>query len=442
MEPSDVTLASYHLSRMIRMGERSKRVALPAVSRGNPLIVYSATKQHFLSDNNDRDIDAVILSSFKKATGHRVSENEQRAWRDSLGFMARVLTDDAIPLTSATVHSHAYPSRGWPAHHRRDRRESHPPFEGTGRQRARLLKGNHEFVLIDDQKTVFEAAKAAAVRATQEAPQVVIIEGGPGTGKSVVAVNLLSDLLVAGRIGTYVSKNAAPRKVYEAKLARQMTASRFRSLFAGSGSFIEAPKVSNDFLVVDEAHRLNEKSGLYGNLGDHQVKEIMASSNCSIFFVDEDQRVTFKDVGTKAVIRSYAEQRGALVEEHTLLSQFRCAGSDGYIAWLDDVLGIRPTANTTLPLDDFDFHFFDSHNELNVAIEAKNAANKARVVAGYCWPWRSKADASAIDIEIGATIDAAGTSTPTAACGSSRPSPSPRSGASTPVRDWRWTTWA
>ena len=70
----------------------------------------------------------------------------------------------------------------------------------------------------------------------------------------------------------------------------------------------------------------------------------MASSNCSIFFVDENQRVTFKDVGTKAVIRSYAEQRGAEVEEHTLLSQFRCAGSNGYIAWLDDVLDIRPAA--------------------------------------------------------------------------------------------------
>ena len=268
---------------------------------------------------------------------------------------------------------------------------------------ARLLKGNREFVLIDDQKTIFEAAKAAAIRATPEAPQVVIIEGGPGTGKSVVAINLLSDLLVAGRVGKYVSKNAAPRKVYEAKLARQMTATRFRSLFAGSGGFVEPPKVSNDFLVVDEAHRLNEKSGLYGNLGDHQVKEIMASSNCSIFFVDEDQRVTFKDVGTKAVIRSYAEQRGAEVEEHTLLSQFRCAGSNGYIAWLDDVLGIRPTANTTLPRDAFDFQVFDSPDALHAAIEAKNAGNKARVVAGYCWPWRSKTDASAIDIEIGAT---------------------------------------
>ena len=496
------------------------------------MIVYSATKQHFLRDNNDREIDEVIRSSFTRTTGHRVSENEQRSWRESFGTMARVLADDAIPsdagiaveyhiplsakrldvliaghaaddrrsavivelkqwdhaqltpkdaivrtYVGGSVRDAVHPSYQawsyaelmksfnaavyegdigiWPcaylhnyisdgaidsdhydrytslaplflkgegertrlrqfirAHIHRgdglrviDEIEASPirPSKELADSVARLLAGNREFVLIDDQKTIFEAAKAAAIRATPEAPQVVIIEGGPGTGKSVVAINLLSDLLVAGRVGKYVSKNAAPRKVYEAKLARQMTASKFRSLFAGSGGFVEAPKVSNDFLVVDEAHRLNEKSGLYGNLGDHQVKEIMASSNCSIFFIDEDQRVTFKDVGTKAVIRSFAAQRGGEVEEHTLLSQFRCAGSNGYIAWLDDVLGIRPTANTTLPRDAFDFQVCDSPDALHAAIEAKNTANKARVVAGYCWPWRSKTNASAIDIEIGTT---------------------------------------
>ena len=86
-----------------------------------------------------------------------------------------------------------------------------------------------------------------------------------------------------------------------------------------------------------------------------------------------------------------------------MLSQFRCAGSNRYIAWLDDVLGIRPTANTTLPRDAFDFQVFDSLDALHAAIEAKNTGNKARVVAGYCRPWRSKTNASAIDIEIGAT---------------------------------------
>lgn len=169
----------------------------------------------------------------------------------------------------------------------------------------------------------------------------------------------------------------------------------------------------------------------------------MASSTCSIFFVDEDQRVTFNDVGTKAVIRSYAEQRGAKVEEHTLLSQFRCAGSNGHIAWLDDVLGIRPTANPTLPRDAFDFQVFESPDALHAAIEAKNTANKARVGGpptadrGAARPTRRQPTSRSVR-----PIDVAGTSTPTAACGSSRPSRSPKSAASTRARGWRWTTWA
>jgi uncharacterized protein len=100
-------------------------------------------------------------------------------------------------------------------------------------------------------------------------------------------------------------------------------------------------------LIVDEAHRLNEKSGLYGNLGDHQIAEIVRAAKCCVFFVDDDQRVTFKDVGEKAVIRDIALAHGAEVAEYELASQFRCNGSDGYLAWLDQLLGIRDTANPT-----------------------------------------------------------------------------------------------
>jgi DUF2075 family protein len=256
---------------------------------------------------------------------------------------------------------------------------------------------------VDDQKSVFEAAKAAAIAATAEAPRVIIIEGGPGTGKSVVAVNLLVDLIGRRLSGKYVSKNAAPRRVYEAKLTGQMRASKFRSLFVGSWGFVDGEPNTYQFLIVDEAHRLNEKSGLYGNMGDNQIREISSAAKCAIFFIDEDQRVTLKDIGTKAQIRDAAARRGAAIEEYELASQFRCAGSNAYLAWLDDVLGIRETANKSLSASEFDFKVFDSPDELHKAIEERNGDNRARVVAGYCWPWKSKKSPSAIDIEIGHT---------------------------------------
>ena len=87
--------------------------------------------------------------------------------------------------------------------------------------------------------------------------------------------------------------------------------------------------------------------------------------------------------------------------EAELTSQFRCNGSDGYLAWLDDTLGIRDTANTMLDTSDYDFRVFDSPTELHDMIREKNSeANKARVVAGYCWDWKSKKDPKAKDIVI------------------------------------------
>ncbi|MFC4277127.1 DUF2075 domain-containing protein [Achromobacter aloeverae] len=264
-----------------------------------------------------------------------------------------------------------------------------------------LLADKPEFVLIDDQKEVFEAVLAAVRTATPEAPRVLIIEGGPGTGKTVVAINLLVRLTGAGLFGQYVSKNAAPREVYQARLTGTITKTRFSNLFSGSGRFIDVAANTYDFLIVDEAHRLNEKSGLYANLGENQVKELIGASACTAFFIDEDQRVALSDIGTKQRIRAYAQDKGARVEEYELASQFRCGGSDGYLAWLDDVLGIRDTANPQLDTAEYDFRVFDTPQALHDAICARNNGNRARVVAGYCWPWRSKKDPHADDIVIG-----------------------------------------
>jgi len=266
---------------------------------------------------------------------------------------------------------------------------------------SNLMKGKDEFVLIDDQKAVFESVLVAASQASETAPRVVIIEGGPGTGKTVLAINLLVRLTALQRYSRYVSKNAAPRKVYESKLVGTVKRSHFSHLFSGSGAFIETPANTYEALIVDEAHRLNEKSGLYGNLGENQIKELIDSAKCAIFFIDEDQRVTLSDIGSKQAIRAFAHAKGAAVEELTLTSQFRCNGSDGYLAWLDDTLAIRPTANPTLDTRDYEFKVFDTPQSMHDAIEQKNQGNKARVVAGYCWPWRSKKDPGANDIVIG-----------------------------------------
>lgn len=276
------------------------------------------------------------------------------------------------------------------------------PSKGLVESLSAMLAGKPEFVLVDDQKVVYETALARAREAEQTGTkQVVIVEGGPGTGKSVIAVNLLTALTKEHRIAKYVTKNAAPRAVFKAKLAGTMQRTRIDNLFVGSGAFTETGANVFDTLVVDEAHRLNEKSGIYSNRGFHQVEEIIGSARCAIFFIDEDQRVTWKDVGEKRDIELRAKRAGAQVTTLQLDSQFRCSGSDGYLAWLDDILQIHPTANTELDRNSFDFRVFDSPEELRKVIGKLNVANnKARMVAGYCWDWKSRREPQALDVVI------------------------------------------
>lgn len=225
---------------------------------------------------------------------------------------------------------------------------------------AGMLKGNREFVLVDEQKLVYETALALAAAASPERKQVLIVQGGPGTGKSVVAINLLVEAAKRGLLGKYVSKNAAPRSVYQRKLQGQMRQTQISALFSGSGAFIDTPTNAYNVLIVDEAHRLNEKSGLYGNLGENQIAEVIRASKCTVLFVDDDQTVTLSDIGHSAELERWARTLGAEVTQLELASQFRCNGSDGYLTWLDDVLGIRPTAGVPPQPHEFDFRVFDS----------------------------------------------------------------------------------
>ncbi|AZZ37450.1 AAA family ATPase [Bdellovibrio sp. qaytius] len=259
-----------------------------------------------------------------------------------------------------------------------------------------LLKGNPEFVLIDEQKIAYEICLKSLSKNKQN--NVIVIEGGPGTGKTVLAINLLVEATKRGKLVQYVSKNSAPREVYQSKLSGTMKKTQIANLFVGSGSFTTSKPNEFDMLIVDEAHRLNEKSGLFRNQGENQIKELISAAKTTVFLIDEDQRVTIHDIGRKSEILNFAKSQGANVIELKLESQFRCNGSDGYIAWLDNSLDIRPTANLTINDLNYDFKVFDNPSKMFDAIKSKNTNNKARLVAGYCWDWISKKSPKSFDI--------------------------------------------
>lgn len=268
-----------------------------------------------------------------------------------------------------------------------------------------MLKGNREFVMIDEQKVAYEEILRLSLLSHKDLrKRTVIVRGGPGTGKSVIAVNLLAELTKRDQLVQYVSKNSAPRQVYLKKLKGQMKKSSVDNMFKGSGSYTETGRNMAHCLLVDEAHRLNEKSGMFHNLGENQIKEIINAAYCSVFFIDESQRVTMDDIGSVAEIEKWAKHESAELHYLDLKSQFRCNGSDGYLAWIDNTLGIRETANYDLEGIDYDIRICDSPKEMReIVVEKNKLANRARVLAGYCWEWiaNGKNSSEVHDIKIG-----------------------------------------
>src|SRR5574344_53080 len=274
---------------------------------------------------------------------------------------------------------------------------------------ASMLKGNKEFTLLDDQVTIYDKCLNLMTDTEfDKEKRVVIIQGGPGTGKSVLAVNLLCDLLKKSNNVAYITKNSAPRNCYLNMLAKddELKKVSVKTLFKSPFGLCKLPRHSYDCLIIDEAHRLVEK--MYGDWGgENQIKECIDASRLTIFLIDEDQRITTKDIGSVDAIKEIGHQLGVLKEniycgdEYVLKSQFRCNGSDGYIAFIDDLLEKKETANHNFDIEDFDFRVYDDpikfRNDLR---ELNKIKNKARMVAGYCYDWNVKFGRSEYDISL------------------------------------------
>ncbi|MGG4144276.1 DUF2075 domain-containing protein [Paenibacillus algorifonticola] len=251
-----------------------------------------------------------------------------------------------------------------------------------------LFDGNSDFVLLDEQKVAYETIVTLAKK--QDKKRTIVIKGGPGTGKSVISMNSLGGLLRNSLNVKFVAPNSSFRNVMVEMLSKQSSRSKTRtkSLFLGSGSFVEADDDAFDVLIVDEAHRLKGK-GAYMYKGENQIEDIIKSTKTSVFFIDDMQRIRPDDIGTVDEIKRMSKELGAEYHEYSLHAQFRCAGAEGYLNWVDDVLNIRQTGNFNgWDKEVFDFRIVDSPHRLYELIKDKQAnGHKARLLAGYAWSW-------------------------------------------------------
>jgi hypothetical protein len=185
---------------------------------------------------------------------------------------------------------------------------------------------------------------------------------------------------------------------------------RSRATFKYFNSYGRAAFNEIDVLICDESHRIRETSNSRFTKRalrspKTQVRELLDVSKVAVFFIDDRQIVRPNEIGSTAYIQRHAAEVGAEVSEYQLEVQFRCAGSDGFVNWIDNTLGVQRTANVIWDgADGFDFRILGSPHELEQKIRDRaEDGYTARVAAGFCWPWSEpRADGTLVeDIVIG-----------------------------------------
>ena len=253
-----------------------------------------------------------------------------------------------------------------------------------------LVAGEPAYRLIDEQVVAYNAV-LSLVRKMQRGKTgkaVVLVKGGPGTGKSLIALNLLGTL---SRFGLNV-QHATGSKAFTQNIWRVL-GSRSKAQVKYFNSYSATAADGVDVLLADEAHRIrttsnNRFTSAARRSERSQIDELIDVAKVSVFFIDDFQTVRPGEVGSAVLIREAAVQHDVRCEEVDLRAQFRCAGSDEYIDWIDQLLEIRKTGVERLEEEKFEFAVLEDPADLDEIVRAKLAGgNTARLMAGYCWPW-------------------------------------------------------
>ncbi len=275
---------------------------------------------------------------------------------------------------------------------------------------AKEIREREQFVLLDEQRVAYELVLAAVDDARHaDGKTVVVVAGGPGSGKSVIALSLLGELARQGRAVLHATGSKSFTQTLRQVAGKG--SSRTKDLFKYFNSFMSAERNGLEVLILDEAHRLREKSvNRYTpkplrEKARPQIEELLDAARVPVFLLDQYQVVRPGEMGSVPEIEEAAAGRGLRVRHVDLNAQFRAGGSDKYIDWVLRLLGLRGDG----PIEwrdepSFAVEVVDSPAEMEARLTARMAAGYgARMTAGYCWPWSDpRADGSLVaDVQIG-----------------------------------------
>lgn len=262
---------------------------------------------------------------------------------------------------------------------------------------SKIIKNEVVFSLLNEQLVAKNLIWSKVRKFDKEkSKSVIIVHGGPGTGKSIIALNVLAE---AAKMGKYVWYGCKSKPFIEG--LKNLVGTDAELLFSNLYRFLPTKVKENelDLLLIDEAHRIEKNSNhQYTKAIDRtdmpQIEQLIRSSKTSVFFIDDKQNVRFQEIGKSNLIKETAEKLNCKVFEVILETQFRCMGSNNYLLWLESVLGYTKEKKILKKDEVFDFRIFESPQEIydTLKIKENEKKNSARIVAGFCWPWSKTLD--------------------------------------------------
>jgi len=272
-----------------------------------------------------------------------------------------------------------------------------------------MINKQQMFHLVEEQIPAYNTIMGKAKKLSKTGQKsAIIVKGGPGTGKSVIALEVMGELLRQGKNVVHATGSSAFTNTL-----RKILGIRSSNQFKFFNSFMTHKENSIEVLICDEAHRIRRTSeSRYtpstNRTGEPQIDELIRSSKLSVFFIDEHQIVRPNEIGSVELIRESALKWSAKVyETEELKTQFRCGGSAKYLDWVERVLKISSEENGFEIEEDnkMKFHIVESPLELKKIMDQKNKEkkNSARIVAGFCWKWSNpNSDGSLVkDVKMG-----------------------------------------
>ncbi|MFD9687758.1 DNA/RNA helicase domain-containing protein [Kitasatospora sp. NPDC059088] len=264
----------------------------------------------------------------------------------------------------------------------------HQPSQRALQRLADNIEGRNRFPLVGEQDRARLAILDAVKEAGAKGPGgLVVVTGGPGTGKTAIAARLMGELCrMEGRNPRLLTTSGALTKQLQ-----RLLQDGSRGLVA---TFRQQPPGGLDkssVVLLDEAHRAETYPGQRTSALPASLRNLLDRVGVLVLFLDERQIVRPTEGITVAELEHHARESGAVMRRVDLETQFRCNGSQAYHQWVDTLfsddqtpdpwnsggydLAVRPDPHALAA-------WVDGHAE---------QGHSARITAGFCWPWNAEA---------------------------------------------------